>query len=46
MFVAKEEETLSEAQGGGLYAPQHPFSQRVPLSNGIARNHLEHDFKA
>ena len=43
MFVAKEQETLSETQSGALYEPQHPISQWVRFGNRIARNHPEHE---
>ena len=39
--VVKKQDATSEAQSGALYAPQNPISQRVPPSNGIARNHPE-----
>ena len=43
MFIAKEQETLSEAQSGALHAPQHPFLQYEPFDNGISGNHLEQE---
>jgi hypothetical protein len=35
MFVARKQETPLEAQSGALYAPQHPFLQRVAFGNGM-----------
>ena len=40
-FVAKKQDSTSEAQSGAFYALQNPISQLVPPGNGIARNHPE-----
>ena len=39
--LRKNKTQLRKAQSGAFYAPQNPFSQRVPPGNGIARNHTE-----
>jgi hypothetical protein len=44
MFVAKNEEMVPVAKTRALYAPRHPFSERVTCGNEISRNHPNTSF--
>jgi hypothetical protein len=44
MFVAKNKEIDPVGKTRALYAPRHPFSERVTCDNEFARNHPKHEF--
>jgi hypothetical protein len=45
MFVAKNEELVPVAKTRALYAPRHPFWERVMYDNEIAQNHAKHELR-